>query len=54
MIYHQSQLTEGTVTNACKYSENSLLLGTDKANKTGRKAEDSLDPCLADPSQWVG
>ena len=52
-MYRQSQPKEATVTNACKYSENNLLLGTDKANKT-RKAEDSLDPCLADPSQWVG
>lgn len=41
------------MTNTCKYSEKKFLLGVDKVNET-RKAADSLDLCLADPSQWVG
>lgn len=41
MIYRQGQPQEAFVTNACKYSENNLLLGTDKISNTRRKAEDS-------------
>lgn len=50
MIYRQSQPKAVTVTN--ENSENNLLSGTDKVNKT-QKAEDSLYCCLPDSSQWV-